>query len=40
MATSERVFHPQHLLHQSFHMSFVCRIAVTIAVTLSTEPRS
>ena len=38
MATSERIFHFQHVVHQPFEISLVCRIAVNIAVAPSMEP--
>jgi hypothetical protein len=40
MATSERMFHLQHVLNQPLSISFVCPIGVHIAVTPSMEPRS
>jgi hypothetical protein len=38
MATSERIFHLRHAIHQPFTISFACRIAVNIPVALSMEP--
>ena len=38
MASFERIFHLPHVMHQSIDISFVCRIAVPIAVAESMEP--
>jgi hypothetical protein len=38
MATSERIFHSRHVIHQPFRISSLRLLAVHIAVAESMEP--